>query len=912
MNPPLDTGEQDHLRRVRESAFREVTDAIFASGRRSLESLGIGLATTDRLRFPASRPLVQEAADGVIQLLGSRRNRLDTHGASPQTNPPAYVTRYLQQVANHNAESPPDFERDVYDLLHRSQVCNPAQTGVLFAGHLCLIRPLESFYPCPQCRRLHLHHAGGLCIECLEPLEPAIPVTDMPIEDDYYRFLALHSGDVFRLNCEELTGQTNKSDARHRQRLFQGKFLPQPEEEPRTDEVDLLSVTTTMEAGVDIGSLLGVMMTNMPPMRFNYQQRVGRAGRRESALSFALTLCRGRSHDDYYFQRPDRITADPPPQPYVDLSRESILKRVLVKEVLRQAFGFLQISSGNTESVHGEFGEAAAWSQPPANANGGPTMADLVSTWIQLNSAEIGRVCNVLLTFAGQSLMNERPNLLNWVRNELVGEITAVAANNRLYSQNALSERLANAGLLPMFGFPTRSRLLFHSDPTRGFEWPPEDAIERDLDIAISQFAPGAETVKDGIVHTAVGVAHYRRFGNQIQAEPNPLGDDTQIGTCRNCQAVSLNPAPGTMVCPVCQAASFAIIPITQPRGFRTYFDGGRDFDGTFEWTPRASRQKTDADILPMTNLANVEFWSGERDICTVNDNAGQLFQFERLANGESWVTRDAVDYARQQSGAPAPQFDATTAPRPVGLGSIKRTDLLVLGLHNVRPSLDLSPLRVESRAALYSFGFLLRRAVSVLLDINERELRVGLRVVSDAQGRVVGQIFLSDSLENGAGYCSQFSQPAELERLLRFVADPNGSFLSEILAPHHADTCQTSCPDCLRDYANLAWHCILDWRLAVDLVRLALDSNAPVDFMPSYWRLLLNAVTTPYFNALGSTPTSFGGLPAARSAARGECVVHPLWANSHPAILQAVSEASASGVRLDNKSLFELVRRPF
>jgi hypothetical protein len=84
----------------------------------------------------------------------------------------------------------------------------------------------------------------------------------------------------------------------------------------------------------------------------------------------------------YYFQRPDRITADPLPQPYVDLSRESILKRVLVTEVLRQAFGFLQISSSNSESVHGEFGEAAAWSQPPANANGGPTVADLVSSSI--------------------------------------------------------------------------------------------------------------------------------------------------------------------------------------------------------------------------------------------------------------------------------------------------------------------------------------------------------------------------------------------------------------------------------------------------------------------------------------------------------------------------------------------------
>ena len=107
--------------------------------------------------------------------------------------------------------------------------------------------------------------------------------------------------------------------------FFQDICLPPPDEIQVADPIDLLSVTTTMEAGVDIGSLLAVMMANMPPMRFNYQQRVGRAGRRGAGLSVALTLCRGRSHDDYYFQRPDRITSDPPPQPYVDMRREAIL-----------------------------------------------------------------------------------------------------------------------------------------------------------------------------------------------------------------------------------------------------------------------------------------------------------------------------------------------------------------------------------------------------------------------------------------------------------------------------------------------------------------------------------------------------------------------------------------------------------
>src|SRR4029077_14960122 len=141
--------------------------------------------------------------------------------------------------------------------------------------------------------------------------------------------------------CEELTGQTDRDDRIVRQRRFQEVFLD--DEIPVASGIDLLSVTTTMEAGVDIGSLQAIGLANMPPVRFNYQQRVGRAGRRGSGMSVALTLCRGRSHDDYYFQRPRRIISDMPPQPYVDLRRESIIKRVLAKEVLRHAFAALNL-----------------------------------------------------------------------------------------------------------------------------------------------------------------------------------------------------------------------------------------------------------------------------------------------------------------------------------------------------------------------------------------------------------------------------------------------------------------------------------------------------------------------------------------------------------------------------------------
>jgi DEAD/DEAH box helicase domain-containing protein len=227
----------------------------------------------------------------------------------------------------------------------------------------------------------------------------------------------------------------------------------------------------------------------------------------------------------------------------------------------------------------------------------------------------------------------------------------------------------------------------------------------------------------------------------------------------------------------------------------------------------------------------------------------------------------------------------------------------------------NLDPRRVEGRAALYSLGFLLRRAAAVLLDINEWEMRVGLRVVRNAQGNVVGQAFLSDALENGAGYCSQFATPAAMERLLGFVSDPTSSLLAPIIAASHADPCKTSCHDCLRDYSNLAWHNILDWRMALDVARLALDANASADFTTSHWQPLVATETPPYFRALGWTEIRLGGLPAARSGSRGEFIVHPLWADTHPTVLRARTEAIAAGITLPPgppKTLFELVRRPF
>jgi Lhr-like helicase len=895
-DPPTarDPGSLNEQRRTWLSETRadlrlEALTLIFAARRRDFESIGVGFVT---FAPPGGGgdpgPVREQAANAVLRILGGER-QYRGRGKSREDVPVA-VRDYLAAAEQAGGLTAGELATWVREQLEEAGVI---QEWVIQPSRLRVAAAPGQIWPCSHCRQVHLHPAAGVCTNCLQPLPPG----GRPAEahSDYYAHLAAHD-EAFRLRIEELTGQTDWEKAQDRQALFQGIFLG-GQESALLDEIDMLSVTTTMEVGVDIGALRAVMMGNMPPMRFNYQQRVGRAGRRNDPLAAALTICRGRSHDDFYFLHPERITGDPPPVPYLDLRREPIVRRSALSEVLRRAFAATGAAAAEPgDNVHGAFGKAGAW----------PGYELAIESWMRASRPAIQQLAAALLEGCDAELRDREDALVAYLAGGAVMQIREVAGREG-NPDDDLSQRLAEAGLLPMFGFPSRVRMLYHEKPLR---WPPRDVIDRDASVALSVWSPGSEVVKDKAVHRVVGVAAYAPKGRDAAPLPNALGPERHVGQCTACATVDTNDDGDA--CPSCGEPlalpgepGYRRLTVVQPLGYRTDYQPS-DYRDWFEWTASGTRPRMSSQALDEYAVRGARIGSDNAELFEINDNNGADWEFSRQSDGHGWIVKDALEDSKGW------QVNTGGGERKtVALGSMRMTDVLVIGLddESVPPWASLDPRDLGRRAAWYSAGFLLREAASRYLEVQTGELDVGVRALRK-DGGTVAQVFLADSLANGAGYCTHLGKPEHFEGLLQEAS----GWGSELMDPAR-HSCDAACYDCLQDYRNAPYHGLLDWRLALDV--LALLRGEALDPEERWARAGEEALRT-FSDDLGYELADLGGTPAAVNAAAGRALIavhpfehdppEPLKCDRHALARKA---AAAGDLDLRTASLFELTRAP-
>ena len=822
------------------------------------------------------------------------------------------------------------------------------QGGVLSISKVSY-RPLDedaAFWRCKNCGRVHLHRGAEICTRCRHLLPDAATGTVKELRSaNFLGKRILQSTGIHRLRAEELTGMTNNPAARLRR--FKGilirdddDILPvgfaqisaDPELDRKARVIDVLSVTTTMEVGVDIGDLRAVFQANMPPQRFNYQQRVGRAGRRGQAYSFVLTVCRSKSHDLHYFRHPEEITGDPPPPPFLTTSLNLIAQRLVFKYWLVTAFrsmrttykkGWPADELRSPPDNHGEFFKVSK-------------LRDERGRWFPVISAALDQHVSQRDSFAllcTQGDFARAAEISNALHTEAVMHQISDVIDDPAMRDRGLAEALAEHGKFPMYGMPTRTRVL-HTRPTASASGLVSFArMDRDLDVAIQEFAPGKLLVQDKRRYFTAGYAGSSLFkpgvaGRTYYSSPDDIGEIRDLAQCPVCQAYSQvkSGCPVDGLCKACNAerSGSRVYKTVVPRGFITSLVTRRAEDQGDEVSTKVNRTSiAEAEHIPTRKLPNSNMCLGlsnqsqvyrlnrgdfkDQDWTGFNAHQGDMRASFTAGGIESsveikkiWIDDEAK---RIDTGLPpmGGRFYASGA-EALGfyLAAPKVTDSLILTLDGVPSSLavigpTMTGERLLSRGfragALSACFLIVNFASRQLLDVDPDEFEIlEPRIQSRADGTVVPVLQLADNLVNGSGLCNRLGQncasgePIVLNIMRQIIGNRADSPLSDLLDPDHK--CLSACYRCLHRYGNQGYHGLLDWRLGLDVIEMLLNPTFVAGLNGDFtspgvagWPEIARTLASEAAGFFSSELKIIGGVPlVGLGARRWAAVIHPFW----------------------------------
>lgn len=807
----------------------------------------------------------------------------------------------------------------------------------------------ESLLRCERCLSLHTHHLEETCPSCQAPLVPFDPEEPVfkarrgyfveqirrAITDSFFEpfplLTAEHSAQLSSADVDDDFARTEEYEMR-----FQGLSIAGSAERRNqiqgTAPIDVLSCTTTMEVGIDIGSLSAVALRNVPPGVANYQQRAGRAGRRGRGVAGVLTYANDGTHDAHYFRNPQEIISGPVAPPSVYVSNQKITERHIRAYILQRFFH--ERLPDQSPDMFATMGTVADFL-----GNGICSYPEL-QVWLQAQHDDLVRdIADWLPShhFAKQTDLSAESRIEK--AEETIAQLLSTildclpVAEERRRSQLApdelerlemeldknLLDVLIGRAVLPRYAFPTdvvTLHVLRHGKAFGGghvYEHQPQ----RDLRIALTEFAPGAELTLDKKVYVPQALfSPYEEVRKTLEGRQFYIQCTPRVSrkgrAPQGCGFVAVQDLqPNIDSCPCC-ASQVTITPFVRPVGMATDINvrPALDRGGQAERSGYATRARLQIPLNPDTQQWHGELYDGRlqyehRGNSLISVNKGPDDRGFRVCEScgriEPAPKRTAA--RKRETGHDHPTQAGLECrgswSDPIFLGYSFPTDLVLLRLRAKSPvRFDYNERAVQSALTTLSETFLLAAARE--LQIEEGELQSNWSPVSSSNG-LEADIYLYDILPGGAGFAQMCADnlPRILERIHRILDDC---------------TCETACYRCLQNFQNRNLHPLLDRNIAKDLLDYVITGETPVvtprvkkladETLSTVQRVTEQAVNLPAYRhpLVGAPSTSFSTYDVIHNPVK---VAGELSAT----IDSGADEASDESDWLFDQRLFPLVR---